>query len=77
MYPFATGQMVQLKSGGPLMLVEDVSSNELLCAWFAKRQMHRISFDKANVSHTYDSALFNQKHRSRMRSKLVVIENTA
>ncbi len=36
-YPtFTKGGSVQLKSGGPLMTVEDIRDDEIVCVWFSR-----------------------------------------
>lgn len=74
METFAAGQMVSLRGGGPDMLVEKVSSNELMCVWFAKREVNRAIFDKSLVCHNYDSAVWRQKQKRVLRRKLKVIK---
>lgn len=49
MADFSAGDVVQLKSGGPLMTVEEVDHTTFnepmaICIWFHKDQMERNSF---------------------------------
>ena len=74
METFAAGQMVSLRGGGPDMLVEEVSRDELMCIWFAKREVNRMTIDKALASHTYDSAVWRQKQKRVLRRKLKIIK---
>jgi uncharacterized protein YodC (DUF2158 family) len=39
------GQQVRLKSGGPVMAVEDIQERKVRCVWFDKQgTLHRDSF---------------------------------
>lgn len=41
---FKPGDVVQLKSGGPIMTVADVSGGSILCIWIEKNKTFREPF---------------------------------
>ncbi|WP_371136481.1 YodC family protein [Novosphingobium sp.] len=41
------GDVVQPKSGGPRMTVEEIDGTYIGCVWFEKDKPHRHSFDAA------------------------------
>ena len=56
---FASGDMVQLKSGGPPMTVNrvlGVSGGELVCVWFDGTEMKSGRFHHGAVERTGDDA---------------------
>ena len=40
------GDVVQLKSGGPLMTVSEIISNKVKCEWFDKNEHKEKQFQK-------------------------------
>jgi uncharacterized protein YodC (DUF2158 family) len=48
---FNVGDTVQLKSGGPIMTVEELGSdNYVCCLWFEKSKMERGNFPAATLT---------------------------
>ena len=47
---FKPGDVVQLKSGGPIMTVKSVSGDDAACIWFEKTKEHRSVFPTALLS---------------------------
>ena len=46
--PFKVGDQVQLRSGGPMMTVEEANSNEaVLCVWWQKDMYQKARLDPA------------------------------
>ena len=41
---FKVGDVVQLKSGGPSMTVQEITEEEALCVWFNRAEQMRDSF---------------------------------
>jgi uncharacterized protein YodC (DUF2158 family) len=52
---FSLGDRVQLKSGGPIMTVGEVSGDDLWCQWFAENEVKASSFKR--------QMLLKMKHR--------------
>ncbi|MBW8304138.1 MAG: DUF2158 domain-containing protein [Brevundimonas sp.] len=48
--PFNVGDVVQLKSGGPLMTVEELQRDSLFCIWFDKTEKKTGSFNPATLN---------------------------
>ncbi len=48
---FSVGDVVQLKSGGEPMTVEEVDGNDISCVWFEGKQPHRQQFVAATLKH--------------------------
>ncbi|WP_199728308.1 YodC family protein [Achromobacter sp. K91] len=52
---FQQGDVVQLKSGGPLMTVTSISGNDVSCTWFdEKNKVNTRSFPAA-ILEKYDA----------------------
>lgn len=49
MQAFNVGDKVQLKSGGPVMTVESVSSGNVTCLWFAGSESKCQAFPAATL----------------------------
>lgn len=49
---FKGGDVVQLKSGGPIMTIKWVEGNEALCQWFDKSDIkqHKFSLEQLNLN---------------------------
>ena len=41
---FAVGDIVQLKSGGETMTVEEVAGDDISCVWFNSKKLERQTF---------------------------------
>lgn len=54
MTAFETGQVVRLKSGGPLMTVDTVQGATLTCKWFIETELHTESFLCEQVELAHD-----------------------
>ena len=49
--PLEEGTLVCLKTGGPLMTVEDILSGGLVATvWFSNGEIHRDTFDRAHLN---------------------------
>jgi len=46
---FSVGDVVQLKSGGEPMTVEEVHGNDVSCVWFEGKKDHRQTFIAATL----------------------------
>ena len=44
MADFSVGDMVQLKSGGPIMTVTQIDGNEVWCQWFDDKKPEEMKF---------------------------------
>jgi uncharacterized protein YodC (DUF2158 family) len=42
---FKKGDVVQLKSGGPWMTIEEVDQDDVSCAWFLNNELKRDEFE--------------------------------
>jgi uncharacterized protein YodC (DUF2158 family) len=49
-HKFKTGDLVQLKSGGPIMTVVDTGYADLVCSWFAGKKHEKGSFPAAALN---------------------------
>ena len=47
--PFAVGDSVQLKSGGPMMTVCKCTENYVCCLWFSGGGLQRADFEKDTI----------------------------
>ncbi len=47
---FKVRDQVQLKTGGPLMVVEDVDGEQVATFWFDKNILHRDRFLASNLT---------------------------
>ena len=47
---FQPGEVVQLKSGGPRMTVEEIEGDQVDCTWFEKNKQHHGSFKSILLS---------------------------
>ena len=48
------GDTVQLKSGGPIMTVENIEDNFVRCVWFEKNQVQRAAFPPVTLAKEAD-----------------------
>jgi len=46
---FSVGDIVQLKSGGQPMTVEEVDGSDISCVWFEGKNAHRQTFVAATL----------------------------
>lgn len=53
---FVVGDTVQLKSGGPIMTVEDLDENSVDCVWFNGKTEKRNNFITATLKKVNASA---------------------
>jgi len=44
---FVIGEIVQLKSGGPIMTIETIDDDEVCCVWFLDGEVKRDCFGKS------------------------------
>lgn len=57
MASFAPGDVVQMKSGGPIMTVEDVRDDgKVICHWFGDKNKQEMGVFPAAVLEKYDSS---------------------
>ncbi|MFA5849925.1 MAG: DUF2158 domain-containing protein [Bacteroidales bacterium] len=54
MREFKVGDTVKLKSGGPIMTINEINGNEISCQWFDKKEVKGITLSKEVLKH--DSA---------------------
>ena len=55
---FAVGEEVQLKSGGPSMMVEEIDGAYVSCVWYEGKKVHRDKFVAATLRKYESSAGF-------------------
>jgi len=46
---FIVGDVVQLKSGGVKMTIEEIDGNDISCVWFEGKNSHRQTFVSATL----------------------------
>lgn len=53
---FAIGDVVQLKSGGPLMTVDQSAEGQILCSWFVGAEHKKGKFAAATLERYVEPA---------------------
>ncbi len=48
---FELGNTVRLKSGGPLMTVDDIQGNDIVCVWFEGKRRFESKFKSHSIEH--------------------------
>jgi uncharacterized protein YodC (DUF2158 family) len=46
---FETGDQVKLRSGGPVMTIDNASSSRIICNWFEGLILHTAEFDQGAI----------------------------
>jgi uncharacterized protein YodC (DUF2158 family) len=61
------GTLVMLKSGGPVMVVDDVGPDAAICVWFAKHKHKEYSFPLTTLT------VIDDNHLAAIRGQIEIL----